>query len=174
MNMRHLERSEIESFWTIDRSEVHHNVYRMRGDEMILTPFYFEIPGWRHGQNGNDSTSLYACFDRGGVFIGMFDETELIGIAVVDGILRGPNNDQIQLKWLYVSRDYRGQGVGKQLFEEARAIARERGASFLYVSSTPTENTVNFYRQRGCYLALPPDPELLAEEPEDIHLLCAV
>ena len=54
---------------------------------------------------------------------------------------------------------------------EAAAIARERGARLLYVSATPTENTVNFYLRRGCILATPPDPELLALEPDDIHLV---
>lgn len=172
MEMRLLRRDEVETFWTIDRSEVHHNVYRMRDNEMVLTSFYFEIKGWRHGQGGSDSTHLYECFDRGGAFLGMFDENRLVGIAVVDGYLRGENNDQIQLKWLYVSRDYRQHGIGKRLFEAALNIARERGAKLLYVSATPTENTVNFYLRRGCRLAVPPDPELLAEEPQDIHFLC--
>ena len=41
----------------------------------------------------------------------------------------------------------------------------------LYVSATPTENTVDFYLNRGCMLAPEPDTKLLAAEPEDIHLL---
>lgn len=61
-----------------------------------------------------------------------------------------------------------------QIFEEAKTIAGKRGADFLYVSATPTENTVNFYFRRGCVLACPPDGELFALEPDDIHLVCAV
>ena len=38
-------------------------------------------------------------------------------------------------------------------------------------ASTPTENTVDFYLNRGCALAAEPDPRLLAAEPDDIHLL---
>jgi hypothetical protein len=62
---------------------------------------------------------------------------------------------------------------GTQLFEAARVAARTR-RGVLYVSATSTENTVNFYLQRGCVLAQRPDPELLALEPDDIHLVCAV
>ena len=56
------------------------------------------------------------------------------------------------------------------LFEQACAVARTWGAALLYVSATPTENTVNFYLRRGCRLASTPDLELFAQEPEDIHL----
>ena len=76
-----------------------------------------------------------------------------------------------QLAYLYVSRAYRGRGVGVQLFDAAVSFAREAGANGLYVSATPTENTVDFYLNRGCVLAPEPDPRLLAAEPDDIHLL---
>lgn len=44
----------------------------------------------------------------------------------------------------------------------------------VYVSATPSENTIHYYPRRGCVLAHQPDPELLALEPEDIHLVYAV
>jgi hypothetical protein len=43
------------------------------------------------------------------------------------------------------------------LFEAAVAFAREADAKALYVSATPTENTVDFYLNRGCVLAPEPD-----------------
>jgi len=52
--------------------------------------------------------------------------------------------------------------------------ARTRGARQMYVSATPSENTIHFYQRRGCLLAALPDPELFALEPEDIHLVCPV
>jgi predicted N-acetyltransferase YhbS len=104
----------------------------------------------------------------------MFDEDSLIGASAVDMAPRGANGDLLELGTLHVSRDYRGKGVGTRLFEAARDIVRERGAPAMYVSATPTENTVNFYLRRGCRLAVPPDPEALALEPDDIHLVCDV
>jgi N-acetylglutamate synthase-like GNAT family acetyltransferase len=64
--------------------------------------------------------------------------------------------------------------LGTHLFELAKATARERGAKRLYISATPSENTVNFYLRLGCAVAGEPDPELLELEPEDIHLECDV
>jgi GNAT superfamily N-acetyltransferase len=174
MMMRPLMRDEIETIWTIDRSEVHHQIYQMRDGQLVLTPAYFESHGWAPGQSEQDTPKLYACFDRGGAFVGMFDDRKLVGIAVVDTIPLGAVGDQLQLKYLYVSHSYRQHGVGTRLFREAGAIARARGATWLYISATPTENTIQFYQRCGAVVTPTPDPELYALEPEDIHLVCPV
>jgi GNAT superfamily N-acetyltransferase len=174
MIIRDLERNEIETIWTIDRSEVHHNIYQMRGDQLVLIPAYFETYGWAPGQIERDTPALYACFERGGAFVGMFDDQQLIGVAVLDNVPLGPAGDQLQLKYLYVSREYRRKGVGTRLFQKAVAIARARGAAWLYISATPTENTIHFYERRGAVVNLSPEPELYAQEPDDIHMLCPI
>ncbi len=172
MEMRLLTRDEVELIWTIDRSEVHHHTYEVHGGQLVRTPNYFEVPGWRSDAAEKETPLLLDCFDRGGTFLGVFDAEALIGIGVLEAARVGRAEDQMQLAYLYVSRAYRGRGVGMQLFEAASSFAREAGAHALYVSATPTENTVDFYLHRGCVLAPEPDPRLLAAEPDDIHLLC--
>ena len=171
MEMRSLARDEVALIWTIDRSEVHHHTYGVREGQLVRTPNYFEVPGWRPDAVEKETAALLDCFDRGGTFLGVFDAKALIGIGVLESARVGRANDQMQLAYLYVSRAYRGRGVGMQLFEAAVSLAREAGANALYVSATPTENTVDFYLNRGCKLAPEPDPRLLAAEPDDIHLL---
>jgi ribosomal protein S18 acetylase RimI-like enzyme len=73
---------------------------------------------------------------------------------------------------MHVGRAYRHRRLGRRLLELARLAAHARGAKGLYISATPSENTINFYRRLGCELAREPDPELFAREPEDIHLEC--
>jgi hypothetical protein len=41
----------------------------------------------------------------------------------------------------------------------------------LYVSATPSESALGFYRSLGARLADPVDPDLFAREPEDVHLV---
>lgn len=171
MELRPLARDEVELIWTIDRSEVHHHTYELRGGRLVRTPNYFEIPGWRPETVEEETAVLLDRFDRGGTFRGVFDAEALVGVSVLESARVGRAGDQMQLAYLYVSRGYRGRGVGTQLFEAAVSFAREAGATALYVSSAPTENTVDFYRSRGCVLASDPDPRLLAAEPDDIHLL---
>lgn len=174
MIIRPLTRDEIELIWTIDRSEIHHHVYQMQDNELVLIPSYFDMHGWAPEQVENDTPLLYQTYDRGGAFLGMFDADVLAGVAVVDTVPLGALGDQVQLTYLFVSRAHRQSGVGTRLFEAAREVAHLHGATFLYVSSAPTENTVNFYLRRGCRLATPPNPDLLAREPDDIHFVCAV
>lgn len=171
MQLRLLKREEVQLIWTIDRSEVHHHIYELRRGQLVRTTKHFEIPGWRPDAVEKETPVLLDCFDRGGTFLGAFDSEALIGIAVLESARVGRAGDQMQLAYLYVSRANRGRGVGVQLFDAAVSLAREAGANALYVSATPTENTVDFYLNRGCVLAPEPDPRLLAAEPDDIHLL---
>ena len=52
---------------------------------------------------------------------------------------------------------------------ERRAIAG--GAHELYVSAMPSVPAVGFYLAHGFRLADEVDPDLFAQEPEDIHLV---
>jgi predicted N-acetyltransferase YhbS len=170
ITLRHLLRDEIAQVWNIDRSEFIENVYRLKDGALVLQPHHFEVPGWPPGEAERYTPILLDCFDRGGWFHGAFDEARIIGVAVLERKFIGERKDQLQLKFLHVSRAYRNRALGARLFELARATARERGAKRLYISATPSENTVNFYVRLGCRLTREPDPELFELEPEDIHL----
>jgi predicted N-acetyltransferase YhbS len=174
VEFRTLQRDEIELIWTIDRRETIERIYRLEGGELRLEPHNVEVPGWQPDKVRSSTPGLYECFDRGAIFFGAFDGGSLVGNSVLDTLRRGPRSDLLQLMRLHVSRDYRGQGVGARLFEQAREAARARGARGLYISSAETENTVRFYQHRGAVLIDVPDPELFAYEPEDIHLECPI
>jgi predicted N-acetyltransferase YhbS len=174
MQIRTLRRDEIEQLWTIDRSEMVENVYRVQDGALVLQPGRFDLRGWPAGKAEAATPRLYVCFDRGGGFWGSFDAGRLIGMAILDSRWLGPNGDLLQLGMLHVSRVYRRRDVGTALFEHARAAARDRGARGLYISATPSENTIHFYQRLGAVLIPEPDPELFALEPDDIHLVCPV
>jgi len=172
LEFRTLARDEIELIWTIDRREMIERIYRLEGGELRLEPHNFEVPGWPPDEARTTTPGLYEAFDRGAIFFGAFDAGGLVGNSVLDSLWRGPHADLLQLMRLHVSRDQRAHGVGSRLFEQARGEARARGARGLYISATPTENTVRFYQRRGSTLLETPDPELYALEPQDIHLEC--
>jgi predicted N-acetyltransferase YhbS len=172
ISSRKLLREEIEQVWNIDRSEVTDNIYRFENGTLVLSPHHFDVPGWPPGEAEKYTSILLDCFDRGGWFHGAFEDAELVGVVVLDSKRIGKDKDQLQLTFLHVSNSYRNSGLGTQLFELAKATARERGARRLYISATPSENTVNFYLRLGCAVAEEPDLELFELEPEDIHLEC--
>ncbi|HEY6299890.1 MAG TPA: GNAT family N-acetyltransferase, partial [Candidatus Binatus sp.] len=160
--------------WNIDRSEVIDNVYHLENGALVLKPQHFDVRGWPPGEAEKYTPILLDSFDRGGWFHGLFDQAELVGVVVVDNRRIGKLKDRLQLEFLHVSSAYRNRGLGAQLFELAKVTARERGARRLYISATPSENTINFYSRLGCEIAREPDLELLELEPEDIHLECDV
>lgn len=170
MNIRPLQREEISRIWQIDRREIVQNIYYLRDGELILKPDYFDIQGWPPGETEHYTPILLDCYERGGMFWGAFEGDVLIGTAILESNFLGMQQDTLQLKFLHVSRDVRKQGLGRRLFNIAAEKAKALGAKKLYISATPSENTVNYYLHLGCVLASEIDPELFALEPEDIHL----
>ena len=170
MKIRELERRELDDIWSIDRAEVVDRIYSLDAGELVLEPQHIDVRGWPPGEPEVYGPTLLDCFDRGGTIYGAFDGETLIGVAVLESRFIGRGEDQLQLVFLHVSRRHRQAGVGRTLFEKAAARARELGARRLYVSSTPSENTVRFYLRRGCRLTSDVDAGLFELEPEDIHL----
>jgi predicted N-acetyltransferase YhbS len=167
---RELGRHDIDLIWTIDRSEVIENLYFYDKGMLVLKPERYDIRGWPSGETEEYTSIFYDCFDRGGWFYGYFDDETLIGVVILENEFIGSKKDQLQLKFLHISQAYRGQGVGKKLFDLARQKAKENGAKRLYISATPSERTIDFYLRMGCALTQELDPNLFALEPDDIHL----
>lgn len=170
MNIRLLQRDEIPLIWQIDRREVIDNIYYMREGKLVLEPEHYDMQGWPPGEEEEYTPLLLDCYDRGGFFWGAFENDKLVGVSILESNFIGSKHDTLQLKFLHVSRDCRGRGLGTKLFHIAVEKAKELGAKKLYISATPSEHTVNYYMRLGCVLATEFDPELFALEPEDIHL----
>ena len=174
MNIRLLERDEIETVWSIDRREIIENIYYLENGELVLKDEYYDMQGWAPGESEQYTPILLDCFDRGGTFYGVFDDGQLVGAAVLESKFIGKNKDQLQLKFLQVSHDYRGKGLGRKLFEKAADKAKALNAKKLYVSATPSGNTIHFYMRMGCVVTEDVNVELFELESEDIHLECTI
>ncbi len=101
--MRVLNREEVQLIWKIDRGEVNHHLYTVVGGELRLVPAYFEIHGWAPGKAEAETPKFYDCFDRGGIFIGEFDDGTIVGASSVDPKPIGTFGDHVQLFSLHVS-----------------------------------------------------------------------
>jgi predicted N-acetyltransferase YhbS len=170
IKIRKLAQNELPLIWKIDRAEVIENIYYFREGKLVLEPEHYDMQGWPSGEPEHYHPFLEDCFKRGGFFWGAFEKETLVGVAVLEEKFIGSKKNTLQLKFLHVSNSIRKQGLGRKLFEIAAEHAKNMGAAKLYISATPSENTVNFYRYLGCELAEEIDKELFAFEPEDIHL----
>ena len=154
----------------IDRSERIEAIYYHQDNKLILEEEFYEMKGFPPGELDKLIERLILLCRDGGCIIGAFDRSEIVGMTAVENILRGEHRNRLKLDILFVSAKCRNQGVGRTLVELAKDKAREMGAEQLYISATPSKNTVDFYLNLGCRITERPDLELFELEPEDIHL----
>jgi ribosomal protein S18 acetylase RimI-like enzyme len=176
VSVRRLEPSDVALVASIDRSEHVEVQYRVEEGRLVETSVKeADIPPWDPVGDGGHSVASHIAFCAsvladGGVLLGAFDgDGQLMGLATVHPTF------EPGLAWLatlHVSRPHRRRGAASALWDAGVALAQEAGARALYVSATPTGSAIGFYLGRGCRLADPVHPELFAQEPEDIHLVC--
>ena len=97
----------------------------------------------------------------------VWENEKVIGFVSVMKALIG---SRMVLDIIQVDRAFRGQGIGRQLFDLAVAEAKNAGAKELYISACCSEETVNFYKAMGAILTDDPIPEIAAAEPHDIQM----
>jgi N-acetylglutamate synthase-like GNAT family acetyltransferase len=94
----------------------------------------------------------------------------LIAVSALESEFIGKEKDQLQLYFHHVDSQYRHKGVGGKLLRKVRAKAKNLGAKKLYISATPSKNTIEFYMHVDCRLTSDLNSKLYKLEPEDIHL----
>lgn len=176
IDVRQLAPGDIDLIGEIDRSEHINLLYSVEGKELVARAAEIEVPPWdREGTGEHSVGNLVDHFrpivDAGAALLGAYEGDEFLGLAVVDGAFE-PGMAWLGL--LHVSRQHRRRGAASALWAAAAEIGRNAGAGSMYVSATPSSSAVGFYLDRGCELADPPHPDLLADEPEDIHFVCSI
>lgn len=173
--LRMLDLGDIGRIAEIDRSEQIDTEYTVVAGELTRRrPAMTFVPSWDPAGDGEHSVAVRIAFCEplvrsGASLLGVFEGETVCGLAVVDGSFEPP---MAWLAFLHVSRPFRRQGVATALWEASVEIAKEAGATSLYVSATPSGSAVGFYLSRGCRLADQVHPRLYAKEPDDIHLVC--
>ena len=172
IDVRRMRPDEVGKIRGIDRAEVIRIGYRQQGTELIEMSVRWDDEGWREGEGehsyGQMIRGARALLDLGGTAFGAFDGDRLIGIAIYRPRLTETVG---QFGLLHVSDGYRRRGIASRLFQKVLALARADGATHLYVSATPSGSAVGFYLSAGFTPTADPDPQLLREEPDDIHMI---
>jgi GNAT superfamily N-acetyltransferase len=167
-----LGRDELSRVAEIDRQERIEVLYEQQGVRLIERHGTWDAPAWDADGDGEHSVAAKAreaerYIEAGGVAVGAFPEDRLVGIGIVLPHLRP---QLAQVAFLHVSASFRNGGIGSRLSDLLDQIARERGATEIVVSATPSANTVRFYLANGYQPAEQPVAELVQLEPDDIHM----
>ncbi len=167
-------REECGRLAEIDRGESIREEYVVRGGVLALEPCHIDAEGWAPGHLVELIGRLRDVVDAGGEVVGAFLDGRVIAMAALDPRPIGGDDDVMELTVLFVDRSHRGRGIGSALVRQVARAAEHRGASTLYISATPTRATVDAYLRMGACLAPVPDPDHLAAEPLDVHLVLAL
>ena len=99
------------------------------------------------------------------------DDDKVVGFI---GLEKQLKNDCMILDIIQVSLAYRGNGIGKKLFNIAKQEAKKAGAKALYISACSSEETIAFYNAMGAELTNSPIREIADDEPYDLQMVCSV
>ncbi len=148
---RWLNESDLDKIAEIDRSEHITIAYNQEGSQLTPMAVDWQVPTWLSEGHGDHSLDQIIGFcsehlKRGGIVKGAVVTDRLIGVGILHQDIR-PSMDQ--LAFLHVSRAYRRRGIASEITRDLCRLARERGAKCIYVSATPSESAVSFYRNHG-------------------------
>ena len=132
------------------------------------------IDDWSETDYGVLVACLQNTIQTGGFVMGAFLGGVLKGFVSVEAEPLGSRGQYRALSSLHVSRELRGQGLGRRLFTAARCWAGQQGAEKLYISSHSAVETQSFYRAMGCVEAKEYDENHAEAEPFDCQLECCV
>lgn len=172
ITLRVLTPEELNKVRDIDRTERIRTRFFLQDGQLVKRQGNWDAGPWQEGEGRHSYGGLILAgeelLEQGGTALGAFDGPRMVGIAIYRPRLRLTMG---QLALLHVSQGYRRRGISSRLLKEVVRCALEDGATHLYVSATPSPSAVGFYQRQGFAPTNDPDPELLAEEPNDIHMV---
>jgi GNAT superfamily N-acetyltransferase len=168
---RDLSSAELEQLASIDRAEHIDGHYVLAGGALLFVPEEVEATSWSPSEVDDRVGRLRELHGAGGSVVGSWVDDRLVALASLDARPVTHTPRVLKLDMLYVDAAHRRQGFARRLVALISERAMEAQAVALYISATPTRNTVDAYLRMGAVLADPPDPHLFELEPEDIHLL---
>jgi GNAT superfamily N-acetyltransferase len=170
MEHRVLTRAEISKFPEIDRTETVERIYYFREGRLTLVKEHWDVKDWSVQEKQRRTGACLRHYDNNETVFGAIDGTTLVGVSWFDPKPLPSAVGRYKFGGIWVSKKSRGKGIGKKLALLVINKAREHGAKTVYVSATPSENTVRFYMSLGFRPAHAVDPHLHRAEPDDIHM----
>lgn len=155
----------------IDRSETIDLIYKCKNGVLEGITAGHECPNWKEDDYYEIISRYEYELKNGGTAFGAYNGDKLVGFGVLAHKFRGKENNQLQIDLMYVTREYRRQGIGSQILDALSKVAIQKGAKYLYISSTETNSAVKFYSSYGSTITSEIDEELFEKEPYDIHMI---
>ena len=139
--------------------------------EIKYIPF---IDDWNESEYEELICGLLTTLESGGFVAGAFYKGALKGFVSVESGIFGGENRYADLSNIHVSRDFRGNGIGRILFGMAKEWAAAHGAKKLYISAHSAVESQAFYHAMGCVEATEYNQAHVIKEPCDCQMECRI
>ncbi|RSK29257.1 GNAT family N-acetyltransferase [Bacillus sp. HMF5848] len=161
---------ECDRISEIDPSQYIEKVWRNIDGEYHLISIDYMEEDWPDGYE-KYCDALKESIRAGGVAIGAFDNKQrLVGFVTLNSGFFGETAKYVLLDSMFVSKEFRNYGIGKQLFQRCTEKAKEWGADKIYMCAASSQETIAFYRSLGCVDAKEVNKQLYQSDPRDIQL----
>lgn len=100
------------------------------------------IDDWDHEKKLSVVHALRTGLQDGGIVIGVYQQMELIAFANVESNRFGTRKEYVEFPYIHVSKELRGSGIGKRLFQICCEKAKQLGAEKLYIAAHPANRWV--------------------------------
>lgn len=134
INYRELKKSEIDVtlFASFNRYQDVKRCWRKENGKWILKDIAF-TEQWSSDEYEYLVNCLLNTKKTGGVVLGAFNNTMLVGFASVESQFLGSQKEYLQLSSIHTSYENRGMRIGKNLFSLVCKKAKEMGAQRLKI-----------------------------------------
>lgn len=167
---RPITKDECNRISEIDASQYIEKAWRKKDGKYQLVRIDYMEESWPDGYEAYRD-GLIDTFKGGGAAFGAFDSKgTMIGYVSLNRDIFGDSAKYVLLDSLFISRAYRGKGIGKSLLKLCQQQAKNWGVDKLYTCAGSAEDTIAFYRAAGWIDALEINHELAAEDERDIQL----
>ncbi|NMH72733.1 GNAT family N-acetyltransferase [Bacillus sp. RO2] len=144
-------------------------VYVVDNNQLLKKEDAF-VDDWNEQQKRNIASHLRKTAEKGGAVICVKEDGKVLGFSVIEPDQFGTESTYLELSFIHVSADYRGQKIGEKLFRKTMEKAREMGANKLYIGAHPAVETQHFYKKMGCLPAQEIHQPIYDREPRDVQL----
>jgi GNAT superfamily N-acetyltransferase len=159
----------VDLFGNFNRYQEVKKCWRKENNMWMLKDISF-VEQWGTSEKEYLVNCLCDTVSTGGTVFGAFIDNDLVGFASIENETFGTCDEYLQLSSIHTTYEYRGTGIGKELFKFICHRAIEMGAKKIYISSHSSEESQAFYKVLGCIEAVEINMRLSGEEPFDCQL----
>ncbi len=167
---RHITLMEVHKINDIDASQYIGRAWRDCCGKNELVEINYNDLSWPNGIDYHHK-NLIRTIEKNGIAIGAFDENDqMLGFVTVNNDVFGNKARHVLLDQLYITKEHRNKGIGKQLFKCAVEAAKRFEVEKILICAGSAEETIAFYYAMGCETAKEINYELFEKDPRDVQL----